>query len=113
MQLSYATIEGLVQAAQQEGVPLSRLVLADQAQQMERSPQVLWEQMDQSFSVMEESARMGMQPDIRSTSGLTGGDAARMERYATEGTPLAGGLFARALARALHTMADQAERSEE
>ena len=101
MQLSYATIAGLVQAAQQEGVPLSHLVLADQAQQMERSPQELWEQMDQSLAVMEDSARQGMRPDIRSTSGLTGGDAAKMEHYALQGKPLSGGLFARALARAL------------
>ena len=34
-QLSYATIAGLVQAAEEAGVPLSHLVLADQAQQLE------------------------------------------------------------------------------
>ena len=100
-QLSYATIAGLVQAAEKAGVPLSHLVLADQAQQLERTPQSLWEQMDQSLAVMEESAQMGMRPDIRSTSGLTGGDAARMQAYAKGGSPLAGGPFARAVARAL------------
>ena len=100
-QLSYATIAGLVQAAEKAGVPLSHLVLADKAQQLERTPQSLWEQMDQSLAVMEESAQMGMRPDIRSTSGLTGGDAARMQAYAKVGSPLAGGPFARAVARAL------------
>ena len=99
-QLSYATIAGLVQAAEEAGVPLSHLVLADQAQQLERTPQSLWEQMDQSLAVMEESAQMGMRPDIRSTSGLTGGSAFKMRRWAESGRSLTGSLMAGALYRA-------------
>lgn len=40
--LEYTSISELCQAAQEQGVSLSQLVLADQAQQMELSPSSCW-----------------------------------------------------------------------
>ena len=50
---------------------------------------------------MDEAADEGVQPDLRSTSGLTGGSAYLLRIAADSGNTLCGGVFTRALARAL------------
>ena len=98
--LEYTSISELCQAAQEQGVSLSQLVLADQAQQMELSPQQLLDNMQHRFTVMQEAVQAGLDPELRSTSGLTGGDAARLWRYAQSGG-ITGAFLNRAIARAV------------
>ncbi len=98
--LEYTSISELCQAAQEQGVSLSQLVLADQAQQMELSPQQLLDNMQHRFTVMQEAVRAGLDPELRSTSGLTGGDAAKLWRYAQSGG-ITGAFLNRAIARAV------------
>ncbi|MDI9506515.1 MAG: L-serine ammonia-lyase, iron-sulfur-dependent, subunit alpha [Clostridiales bacterium] len=99
--IDYTSLEALAEAALQGGVSIGELVLQDQAGQMEKRPEDLMEQMDGRLAVMEHSARAGSAPDIRSTSGLTGGDAFRMGAYAAKGGALSGDFCARAMATAL------------
>ena len=75
MELRYNSLAGLVRAATESGRQISELVLADQAKQMERDPKLLFQEMDRRLTVMDEAADEGVQPDLRSTSGLTGGSA--------------------------------------
>lgn len=98
--LQYESIAELCQAARQAGKSISEVVLADQARQMELSEQALYERMEQSLQVMREAMSAGMDPELRSTSGLTGGDAAKMEAYAATGG-MTGGFLNRAMARAI------------
>ena len=98
--LEYKSIAELVSAAAKSGRAISEVVLADQAAQLELSAGELYERMDERLAVMEEAVKAGLDPDIRSTSGLTGGDAARQWAYASSGG-VCGGLFNRAVARAL------------
>ena len=98
--LEYTSISELCQAAQEQGVSLSQLVLADQAQQMELSPQQLLDNMQHRFTVMQEAVQAGLDPELRSTSGLTGGDGARLWRYAQSGG-ITGAFLNRAIARAV------------
>lgn len=98
--LNYHSIAALCEAAEKEGLPLSRLVLQDQAEQMEQPESQLLEQMTRNLEVMRAAVKAGRQPGLRSVSGLTGGDALRMMNYAL-GNPLSGGIIAKASARAL------------
>lgn len=98
--LEYDSIQALCEEAQSRGMPISQMVLADQAQQMEQDPQVLYDRMANNLHVMQQAVEAGKNPDLRSVSGLTGGDAARMEKYALGGG-LMGGFMCRAMARAL------------
>ena len=52
--LNYNTIAGLVEQAEQAGKPISELVLAQQAEQTERTEGDLYEEMRRTFRVMEE-----------------------------------------------------------
>lgn len=99
--LNYNTIAGLVEQAEQAGKPISELVLAQQAEQTERTEGDLYEEMRRTFRVMEESVASGIDPDLRSTSGLTGGAAYRMQQAVREGRTICGEVFGGALTRAL------------
>ncbi|MCI9161503.1 MAG: L-serine ammonia-lyase, iron-sulfur-dependent, subunit alpha [Anaerotruncus sp.] len=99
--LNYNTIAGLVEQAEQAEKPISELVLAQQAEQTERTEGDLYEEMRRTFRVMEESVASGIDPDLRSTSGLTGGAAYRMQQAVREGRTICGEVFGGALTRAL------------
>lgn len=96
----YKSISELVNAASSAGRTISEVVLADQAEQLCISPDALYERMDARLSVMEDSVKAGMNSALRSTSGLTGGDASRMWDHAASGG-ICGGFTNRAMARAL------------
>ena len=96
----YKSISELVNAASSVGKTISEVVLADQAEQLCILPDALYERMDARLSVMEDSVKAGMNPALRSTSGLTGGDASRMWDHAASGG-ICGGFTNRAMARAL------------
>lgn len=98
--LTYRTIQELCQAAERAGTAISQVVLSDQAQALELEEGALYEQMSARLQVMEEAARAGMDPELRSASGLSGGDGAKMDRYARSGG-IAGSFFNGAIARAL------------
>lgn len=98
--LEYDSIAAICEAAEQQKRSISALVLSDQAEQMELSEEALYEQMKNSLQVMQEAVREGKNPDLCSTSGLTGGDAARMEAYAAGGG-ITGTFLNRAMARAV------------
>ena len=101
MELRYNSLAGLVRAATESGRQISELVLADQAKQRERDPKLLFQEMDRRLTVMDEAADEGVQPDLRSTSGLTGGSAYKMRRISENGKSLTGSFLSGALYRAL------------
>lgn len=100
--LTYQSVSELCQLAEQEGRTLSQVILSDQAEQLEQSEQALYDQMAARLQVMRESVQTGMDPQLRSASGLSGGDAAKMLRYAAGGG-MTGAFINGAIARALAT----------
>ena len=98
--LQYMTVAELTSRAKEEGKPLSEMILADQSEQMELPARELYERMERSLTVMEEAVKAGMDPGLRSTSGLTGGDAAKMHTYAQTGG-MTGSFLNTAMARAI------------
>jgi len=67
------SIKAIVNLAQQRGVNISDIVIEHQSEEMEKSKQELIDDMNGIMDVMRESVQNGMQPDLRSTSGLVGG----------------------------------------
>lgn len=95
----FDSIEKLVLAASQQGVSIGQLVLSQQAQELEESEEALKERMGERLDVMLRSAEKGMDATVRSTSGLTGGDAHKLFELGDGG--FMGGFMARATARAV------------
>ena len=98
--VNYESIAALVQAAQSENISLSELVLRDQAEQAELPADQLFERMRDNLHVMQQAVQAGIDKDLRSTSGLTGGDAYKLQQYAATGG-LCGPFFTGALTRAI------------
>ncbi len=68
---------------------------------MEKTSAEIYEKMEISFQVMRDSVKAGMDKDLKSTSGLTGGEGYLMNEYAGSGDTLCGSFMAGAMARAL------------
>ncbi|MCC8190767.1 MAG: L-serine ammonia-lyase, iron-sulfur-dependent, subunit alpha [Planctomycetes bacterium] len=99
--LEYHSVSLLAEAARQDGVTISRLVLRDQAAGMETTEEAIMAAMVESLEVMRRAVASGSAPGERSISGLTGGDGRRMGDWAASGPALAGPFCARAIATAL------------
>lgn len=98
--MEYTTIKELVETALEKGRSIGAVVLADQAVQMEQTEEALTAHMEESLQVMEKAVESGMDPQLRSTSGLTGGDAWKMKEYGKSGG-ITGSFMTGAMARAL------------
>lgn len=101
MELNYNSIADLLKSASEKGCRLSSLVLVQQAEQLGISEEDVYEKMRENYEVMAACIQPGCDPDLRSTSGLTGGDAAKMKQAADNGKNLTGSLLGGALYRAL------------
>lgn len=101
MDLNYFSVADLLRAAQQENCRLSSLVLTQQAEQMELSEEEIYNKMRENYLVMAACIEPGCDPMLRSTSGLTGGDAFKMKSSVDNGRSLTGSFMGGALYRAL------------
>ena len=101
MNLSYNTIEELAQIAQSQDKRISAIVLEEQSSSMECPQEEIFSTMEKSFHVMQESAKNGMDPTLRSASGLSGGAAYKMKQAVDQGKSHFGLLFGNALSMAL------------
>lgn len=99
--LHYERIEELVKTAESEGKPIREIVLRDQSMQMELSEQELIQLMTAHLDVMLESIRQGSCEGVKSTSGLTGGDAYLLKQRIDEHRHLSGDLISNAVQMAL------------
>ena len=101
MQLDDTSLAALLAAAEQAGKPLSELVLASQAEQLEQTPQQVYDRMARCYQVMADGVAPGCDPNLRSASGLSGGNAAKMKAAVDAGRTLTGPVLGGALTRAL------------
>lgn len=101
MELNYYAISDLLESSKKANTPLSSLVLKQQAEQLELSEEAVYNKMKENYHVMAASIEPGCDPNLRSTSGLTGGDAYKMKLAAESKTNLTGSFLGGALYRAL------------
>jgi len=101
MDFYYDTLEQLLEAARREDCRLSSLVLQQQAKEMECTPKSIFDRMEHQYDVMTQAVQKGLEPGVRSNSGLTGGDANRLANQINSQKHLCGDLFSGALARAM------------
>jgi L-serine dehydratase len=96
----YESVQELVSAAEDSGKKISQLVAEYQASVMNVTVDEVIEKMAYNINIMRESIEKGMLPDVKSTSGLTGGEAYKIKAAADGGRLLGGELFTTILARA-------------
>lgn len=99
--LKYDSIAELVNEAEKRGLKLSELVLKTQAAMTEKTEEEMFETMERSLQVMKESVQDGLDKDKRSASGLTGGDAYKLNEALKAGKNIAGHFFGNAMVKAV------------
>lgn len=99
--LDYHSLAEIAELASSRGIKISELVLEDQAQSLEITKEQLLKVMDEDLSVMESSAKNGGKADIKSNSGITGGDGFRMMQYSENSSTLSGDYTSKAIAVAI------------
>ena len=100
-EFNYSSVASIVAAAEKSGLPISAIVLRQQAEQMEQTEESVYEHMRKNYQVMTECIDPGCNKDLKSTSGLTGGSAYKMRRISENGKSLTGSFLSGALYRAL------------
>lgn len=101
MTLTYQSVSSLVETAKSSQLALSALVLQDQAAQFEQEENTLFQRMKTNYQVMCDAIEKGNDAALRSTSGLTGGDAYKLFTAREKGDSLTGTFMSGALYRAL------------
>lgn len=99
--MKYDSLADLVAAAEAENMTLSAYILKDQAAIAEKTEEEMFENMERALQVMKESVEDGLDPVKRSASGLTGGDAFKMNEAVKNGRNICGPFFGKAMVKAL------------
>ena len=95
----FASLQSAIEAAETQGTSLARVALDAESRDQGRTVDDIRAALRRALEIMRGAVDRGMTGDLRSTSGLVGGDAAKL-RTGPAG-PLAGTLFRDVLARAL------------
>lgn len=99
--LTYHSIQQLVEEAQSSGKSLSSLILEDQAIQLERSAEDLYNDMAYRLSIMKQALSKGISSQTKSPSGLSGGAAFQLRKTIDAGKAIGGEILSETLVKAL------------
>lgn len=98
---NYDSIENLVRSADDRGLRISDVVVEWQAVEMACTRQELYSRMAGNWEIMKAAAAEGMRADIRSASGLSGGDARRLQKAFEEGRTFGGGILTNVIIKSM------------
>jgi L-serine dehydratase len=99
--MKYDSISELCRRAEEMNIKISELALKDQAVLMDKNEDDLKRTMKTMLEVMRQSTKEGINSEKRSISGLTGGDAYKMDQVVKEGRTICGSMLGKALTKAL------------
>lgn len=102
MDVLFRNVRELVERAENENKLISEIMIEQEMIITKRSREEIMAQMDRNLTVMEEAVEKGLK-GVRSTSGLTGGDAVLIQEYMKKGTSLSGELLLDAVSKAVAT----------
>ncbi|MCM3700109.1 L-serine ammonia-lyase, iron-sulfur-dependent, subunit alpha [Paenibacillus macerans] len=99
--MRFRNLRELVALCDKESLTISQVMLQDQAAESGQSEAEIMAAMAEYYQIMKEAVHRGLTEQITSTSGLTGGDAKRVNEYRGNGEPAVGDIACQAMAYAL------------
>lgn len=102
MDVLFRNVRELVERAENENKLISEIMIEQEMLITGRGRDEIMAQMDRNLTVMEEAVERGLK-GVRSTSGLTGGDAVLIQEYMAKGNSLSGDLLLDAVSKAVAT----------
>ncbi|ADU93556.1 L-serine ammonia-lyase, iron-sulfur-dependent, subunit alpha [Geobacillus sp. Y412MC52] len=98
----FRNVAELVEMAEKDNIKIAEVMIRQEVEVSGRSREEVIAQMDHHLSVMERAVERGLE-GVVSRSGLTGGDAVRMQRYIEGGRFLSGETILDAVSKAMAT----------
>lgn len=100
----FASIAELVNTAEDLDIPISELMIREETERSDSSRDQVWSRMAQNLDVMLAAVKKGSRGEgVFSKTGLTGGEAALLEKYRRRGKTLSGDVIVQALVAAMAT----------
>ncbi|MFC7372133.1 L-serine ammonia-lyase, iron-sulfur-dependent, subunit alpha [Fictibacillus iocasae] len=93
----------LVELAESKGCKISDIMIEQEIEFTGKTREQIISQMDRNLQVMEDAVLRGVTEDVRSHSGLTGGDAKLLQTYMKSGKSLCGEFMLDAVSKAIAT----------
>jgi len=97
----YNTGLELVELANSKGCRICDVVIENEIEIQEIKKEEIIEKMKTALDVMQNAAKEALEKEVKSVSGLIGGDAKRLEDYRKNGQTISGDTIVKAMARAL------------
>jgi len=98
----FRNVAELVRLAEKDSVSIAEIMIRQEIEVHETTRQTIMEQMDKNLSVMERAIERGLS-GVASHTGLTGGDAVKMQSYISGGNYLSGKPVLDAISKAVAT----------
>ena len=98
----FHSVEELLKLACQRQVKISEIMIQEEIKASGLTREAIWNQMEQNLRVMEKSISKGIN-GVKSSTGLTGGDAVKLRSYIDSGKGLSGNLVLEAATYAIAT----------
>lgn len=98
--MSFARLKEITDISNEEKIPFWEVVLRDDMKERNVSREASFQTMDGMLTAMEEADR-GYSPELKSASGLAGGDGAKLEAAHHENSRLVGDFIAEVMERAV------------
>ncbi|SDM63918.1 L-serine dehydratase [Fictibacillus solisalsi] len=99
----FRNVAELVELAEAKNCKISDIMIEQEMEITGRTKDEILSQMDRNLKVMEEAVERGITQDVRSHSGLTGGDALLLQNYMKSGKSLSGEFMLDAVSKAIAT----------
>lgn len=100
----FGSIAELTGRAEREGLPVWRVVLAEEVADSDRPEEAVLARLAERLETMRQAVERGLASDAPSVSGLLGGGARRFEAWRRQGESAAGPFIGRVIANAQATM---------
>ncbi|GAA0134284.1 L-serine ammonia-lyase, iron-sulfur-dependent, subunit alpha [Paenibacillus sp. YSY-4.3] len=101
--MQFSTIEELVQLAEAQSKAISDIMIEEEALATEVPKEQIIGKMLQHLDTMEKAVQRGLTEEVKSRSGLTGGDARKLAGYLQQGRTISGQRVLQAVSRAIAT----------
>ncbi len=98
----FRTVAELVERAEKKHILISEVMIQQEMDVKQQTREQVCEQMERNLEVMEQAVEESLQ-GVQSVTGLTGGDAVRVQTYMKEHTPLSGPILLDAVSKAMGT----------
>ncbi len=99
----FRNVKELLEIANELKLPISEVMIKKEIEETGKSREAIFQQMERNLEVMEAAVERGIKEDVKSHSGLTGGDAVLLQRYIESGKSLAGDTLLDAVSKAVAT----------